>query len=575
MKKSIFLLSFTLSLILNPLPFLHAQWPTLPDTNFWPITPDTGLIIGYGEFPQIVSDENGGAIVVFRTDSPWIIKAKRVDKWGALQWNGGSGVVVGGTGDWQVFDDFFSGDIAEDGSGGVFVGFSDIHCNGCPIPWEGDISYATVQKIDHEGNKLWGEGIRATTLDSVYQTAVQVESDGAGGCIVSWLDDSNITSPPSNYYNVYVQKIDYAGNLCWGDSALRISGGPTMPVRPGWVVDENGATFLLWWDGSTYRIQKLSNTGLKLWGEGGIAITQIPWNIGISNRRGGIIVAGLISNSGRYNLACQNIDSLGQKLWGSTGIILADSVDINESGATGLMFVNNEQIVISYYYAQTGNSNVHLQKLTLDGTKLLGNDGVLPSNYPSSKGGGGIVFFDDSLLYAWNDQRGGTYVQKLDLFGDKIWSEDKHFSSKGINKFTHDGYGGIIKVNKLLDFSIRLSKISRNGIIGEVIDPIVALDISDNSLHEKLILYQNSPNPFNPSTSISYYLPKTTQVNLTIYNILGQQVKVLVNEVKHSGYHTVQWNGTDYETKAASSGIYIYQLKTGQTTLQRKFILVR
>ena len=68
-------------------------------------------------------------------------------------------------------------------------------------------------------------------------------------------------------------------------------------------------------------------------------------------------------------------------------------------------------------------------------------------------------------------------------------------------------------------------------------------------------LEQNYPNPFNPSTTISYQLPHASKVNLGIYNLLGQQVAMLINQIQDAGSHEIEWNA-----KNLASGMYIYQL---------------
>ncbi|MBI3005382.1 MAG: right-handed parallel beta-helix repeat-containing protein [Ignavibacteriales bacterium] len=73
-------------------------------------------------------------------------------------------------------------------------------------------------------------------------------------------------------------------------------------------------------------------------------------------------------------------------------------------------------------------------------------------------------------------------------------------------------------------------------------------------------LEQNYPNPFNPSTSIEYQLPTQSNVVIKIYNILGQQVKELLNRELNPGYHTVSWNGTDASGKHVASGLYLYRI---------------
>ncbi len=88
-------------------------------------------------------------------------------------------------------------------------------------------------------------------------------------------------------------------------------------------------------------------------------------------------------------------------------------------------------------------------------------------------------------------------------------------------------------------------------------------------------LQQNYPNPFNPTTSICYELPVTDLVQLTIYNIKGQEVKALVEEIKTAGYHEIIWNGTDNLGRIVDSGIYFYRLQSADHVLLKKMILVR
>jgi flagellar hook capping protein FlgD len=76
-------------------------------------------------------------------------------------------------------------------------------------------------------------------------------------------------------------------------------------------------------------------------------------------------------------------------------------------------------------------------------------------------------------------------------------------------------------------------------------------------------LLPNTPNPFNPSTTIGFSLADGGPVSLCIYNALGQQVRMLVNSHTTAGYHTVTWNGYDDRGKAVASGVYLYRLVVG------------
>jgi hypothetical protein len=98
---------------------------------------------------------------------------------------------------------------------------------------------------------------------------------------------------------------------------------------------------------------------------------------------------------------------------------------------------------------------------------------------------------------------------------------------------------------------------------------------SNGDLPGSLQLYQNYPNPFNPTTVIKYQLADGNDVELTIYNLLGQLVKKLVAERQPTGTHEAQWNGTDNDGRNVSSGIYIYRLEVGRFKLSRKMLLIR
>jgi hypothetical protein len=88
-------------------------------------------------------------------------------------------------------------------------------------------------------------------------------------------------------------------------------------------------------------------------------------------------------------------------------------------------------------------------------------------------------------------------------------------------------------------------------------------------------LYSNYPNPFNPTTTISFSLPKEEDIELTIYNIKGQKVKTLYSGISEEGKHSVIWNGIDSNGKTVSSGIYFYKLKTESKELTRKMLLLK
>ena len=88
-------------------------------------------------------------------------------------------------------------------------------------------------------------------------------------------------------------------------------------------------------------------------------------------------------------------------------------------------------------------------------------------------------------------------------------------------------------------------------------------------------LSQNYPNPFNPTTKIDFSLPRSDDVTVTIYNLMGQQIKVLMNSNLEYGYHTVTWNGLDQLGRPVASGVYFSELRTRNFRKTKKMLLLK
>lgn len=97
----------------------------------------------------------------------------------------------------------------------------------------------------------------------------------------------------------------------------------------------------------------------------------------------------------------------------------------------------------------------------------------------------------------------------------------------------------------------------------------------ENALPALLILEQNHPNPFNTGTVIGYRLQSRAQITLSIYNIAGQNVKILIETTQQAGSYNVVWDGTDNLNTPVASGVYIYVLKSGNQFAARKMLLLK
>ena len=103
----------------------------------------------------------------------------------------------------------------------------------------------------------------------------------------------------------------------------------------------------------------------------------------------------------------------------------------------------------------------------------------------------------------------------------------------------------------------------------EIISPPTSVADAQFEVPKEFVLHQNYPNPFNPSTTIRFNLPKSAKATLTVYNMLGQKVAVLVeNEVFTAGEHSMSFEGGNLST-----GVYIYRLEADDFTSYQKMIL--
>ncbi|MDP7558891.1 MAG: FlgD immunoglobulin-like domain containing protein, partial [Candidatus Marinimicrobia bacterium] len=88
-------------------------------------------------------------------------------------------------------------------------------------------------------------------------------------------------------------------------------------------------------------------------------------------------------------------------------------------------------------------------------------------------------------------------------------------------------------------------------------------------------VYNNYPNPFNPVTTLRYDLPENSFVNITIYNLLGREVRTLVNHNQDAGFKSVIWNATNNQGNPVSAGLYLYQIRAGRYVHTGKMLLLK
>ena len=132
------------------------------------------------------------------------------------------------------------------------------------------------------------------------------------------------------------------------------------------------------------------------------------------------------------------------------------------------------------------------------------------------------------------------------------------------------------KVNSLVGWDLLRSEITRAlDQLPPEEEQATRVEFAEAFIPRSFSLAQNAPNPFNSETVIRFELPQPGQVELGIYNLLGQPVALLVQGPRPAGRFAVRWDGRDREERTVTSGVYLYRLQVGGSTEVRKLLLLR
>ena len=167
----------------------------------------------------------------------------------------------------------------------------------------------------------------------------------------------------------------------------------------------------------------------------------------------------------------------------------------------------------------------------------------------SPQSGVGYSWFDNVGLIEWTDWQEYNSTMNISNPNDYYWLQ--------------------LKINEeVLNATVNCTEIKYS-------DFVTSLGEEETIVPDDFVLYQNYPNPFNPSTTIRYELPVYTNVQLKIYDILGNVVREIVNEYQQPGKKIYQWDGKDSRGRMVSSGVYFYQLKTKEFLQTKKLVLLK
>lgn len=420
-------------------------------------------------------------------------------------------------------------------------------------------SYPHIQLVDAGGNIRWGvDGKRLTNMVLSYHggAGVSLTNYSPDGDIIvywTWFDQDSLFNTS---YGVYAQKISAAsGELLWGETgrmlfdhfpvfATSTVNGTTYighkdsvacfdawgqlrwdyPLLSGMnayggiatATNDNGDLLILYATGQDLRARLYDNNGSPLWVDK-ILSTSVQW-IQPSTKVANWANTRWVFKMGAIGSAIFCVDRAGTMCWGDSGIVVSDRV-------LTAMPVNDENVFVAFQKPREGEAfsyDLMIQKLNASGRavwqaggiKVFENISVNCVILPHSAGGAYLVF-DALTQYEPEFRPRGTYMQKID----------------------------------------------KNGNLG-IITAIQEEKLTPSAWKNSSIVY---PNPFNSTTTIRLTSDGQVwggSVRLTIYDILGREVRRYNIENPSSGVVSIQWDGRDDRGTEVAPGIYFYRVLT-------------
>ncbi|MFC2133764.1 T9SS type A sorting domain-containing protein [Bacteroidota bacterium] len=268
---------------------------------------------------------------------------------------------------------------------------------------------------------------------------------------------------------------------------------------------------------------------------------------------------------------------LDAKSLGAEAVYVAMFDEIDES--TAIFKITNDIPVNHYFQTLEGLPSDFYLLLTGFGTRIINGSVEVPTEMPDF-----AAQSQPPIPEIFSPVYGDTLMNPVFI----SWSEVQHTS--GISGYELEIDGQIIneftneKIVELAEgeHTIRIRAVNGLDVKGGLSEAVVffvqttvSVDSGEEQNLSEFSLSNNYPNPFNMQTTIEYVLPRSSHVKITVYNILGQLVKILVDSEKEPGQHRTMWNGIDQQSRKTSSGIYFCRIVAGDFVSSRKLLLLK
>ena len=478
-----------------------------------------------------------------------------------------------------------------------------------------------VAKMDANGNWLWATQAGGSNSDC--GLAIAIDNNGTSYVTGSFQDTATFGSyslTSNGGYDIFVAKMDANGNWLWVAQA----GGSNTDYGIGIAIDDNGSNYVtgifhgtpvfgsysLTSSGhSDIFAAKMDANGNWLWAtQAGGNSDDFGSKIAI-DENGDSYVTGRfyytatfgsysLTSSGHIDIFVAKMDANGNWLWatnaGGSSWDQGGGIAIDENGnsyVTG--WFSDTAYFGSYSLTSSGYLDIFVAKMDATGNWLW----ATKAGGSSFDQGGGIAIDDNGNSYVTGGFQGtatfGSYsltssgnedifVAKMDANGNWSWAAKAGGSDYdyGIAIAIDDNGNSYVTGDFQGTATFGSYSLTSSGDDDIFVAKLNSFVFAENEINPAVNSLSNHPNPFNPSTTISFELNTeiTEDTEISIYNLKGEKIKTLYTFPSGScriGTRGVIWNGTDENNQPVSSGIYFYKLRSGKFEVSRKMLLIK
>ncbi|MFT4968629.1 MAG: hypothetical protein ACI9O4_000359 [Chitinophagales bacterium] len=510
--------------------------------------------------------------------------------------------------------------LESDGNGGAFIVWRDWRIDG----FSGDIY---VQRIDANGNALWGLDGIVICNEFSDEAAPSITTDEKDGIIIAWSDERTGLER-----DVYAQRIDGNGNILWTSNGVPVADKINREHSEKIISDDNGGAIVVWeeervdatWDIWAQRIDSLGNV---VWQSGGVPFFNVYGNrINHKIQRdgeGGVILTCQDARNGDFDIYAQRLDADGNRLWGGAG-----SVICNASGVQTNPKIDPEKEKDGVYIAWTDKRNsadydIYANRVDSNGVVLWGNGKPVAQTVGNQSA---IDILSNNktqgLIVSWKDNRASDYdiyLQKLSPDGDPVWQTNGVIvcdaAEDQLNpNIISDKKGGAIVVwqdGRSGEFDVYSQRMSKNGIQqwlanGEPVctavgDQFSPKNIPDNKggaiyvwedkregtskdIYAHHLLFNDTAitgiqdlnhlsdfrllsNPFEDEIKLSFSLRESTELHFSVLDLLGKEL------LRYSNHFDAGQHSMNLSTEEVINQVGVYFLAVREGTQMRSIVL--